>query len=325
MKVLADRGWRPGRTTGSHTTDSERTLCTTNCVSKKSYFRCLAELDQLLAQGLSALAIKEPEPCYRCCLLLPDKRTIASGRPATDYKYLLGQAGVSEALVVRDIDMGVLEDDLPRDRLGRRRQLQALVDAPAGGLGQDDEEDVVVGALGVPTALAESVHASGVGEEGMGGLARRASSDNAAGDNSPSSSADSGPAAPSAHDSEDEVAGQSLPQGLAFESVSGVFPAMEVEGCRVSEEMYKPASRPAYHRLYLVCPLSCACHIEMGKERCRKYRNVSTWHERFGPLAVVAFLGAWARKASDFPSRSPHIGWNPPLSEVREYLRQLRP
>lgn len=256
------------------------------------------------AQGLEALHLRQPVAYYEAALAAPDKKQVIPAQAAAYYRRLVG-------------------DEAPLLALG-------APGAAAEALGEDDgvgvAEDLAVAPLDNSLAPAAD---DGDGEgsphteldiaEELAGVMQEAPALGLLVDPlSPAESALPSPPPPApleAHEPDDgvHIAGELAPMSdNGFE-----FPRL-LEGAAISIEDFVGITTEGHSQAYFRLRVRCT---NPAHQRCGTSRVVSrATTQRLGKREVVAFLGVWLARNSEFPSREGHMAWKPSVADVRRYF-----
>ena len=89
IKHLTAQGWRTASLTDPMRPGGPKTMDRDAPVSRKSYYRCLYQLDALFDKGLQELHIKQKEWYYKCVLRVSNPALVAPNLLVKQYKALL--------------------------------------------------------------------------------------------------------------------------------------------------------------------------------------------------------------------------------------------
>ena len=89
IKHLTAQGWRTASLTEPMRRDGPKTMDRDAPVSRKSYYRCLYQLDSLFDKGLVELHVKQNEWYYKCILRVSNPAAVAPDLLVRQYKALL--------------------------------------------------------------------------------------------------------------------------------------------------------------------------------------------------------------------------------------------
>ncbi len=92
-----------------------------------------------------------------------------------------------------------------------------------------------------------------------------------------------------------------------------------VEGMDIVEDTHGAPGEAGYYRRFVIkCPM-----LTCGHPGCEKKRGTGTQQTKaFGEMEPLGYLGAWARRASAFESRSSHVAYNPTRDDVETYMKE---
>ncbi len=339
LKELVGRGWGAAqRRVEPLTSSSPKRFLLTDMLRAKWLPRCMLQLEDLEARGLSSLSVKQA-PSYYVCIAKAEKPSEVTLNMSGNYYDRLG--GGTDKASSPEEDTRLIDDEDPmsfcniqvafhsivrqnepwsRTKQPRRRQSSNQdVQSALGGQGLEQESSRKKTAKRRKASEVEVADSGPLPEEqpsGSGGPLPPSTSGEVAAE-VPSGSGGPLPPSTSGEVAAEVPSGSGGPSPPPTDAPSDDMPF--VENVRVRIDIGGVALGLYHKRYFVLCPLSKDAHGHPNPcMNSRTSEAKSSWSE----LEPWAYLGCWIRACHRFGNRGEHMSYKPSVEEMGAYMRE---